>query len=73
MLYTLNRDLLQFVFLQDPAISSTQHPGTYPPYDTGIAQDIFIKDSNGKPLVGKVTILKGILNSRYYFRKCAYG
>ncbi|XP_022103478.1 lysosomal alpha-glucosidase-like isoform X2 [Acanthaster planci] len=45
---------MHYIPITDPGISSTQPAGTYPPYDTGIAQDVFIKDSNGKPIVGRV-------------------
>ena len=41
------------IVLQDPGISN-QSPGKYYPYDLGIDMDIFIKDDQGKPLVGKV-------------------
>lgn len=46
------------LFLQDPAISSDQPPGTYPPYDDGVKQDVFIKDANGKILVGRVSLFE---------------
>ncbi|CAF1330547.1 unnamed protein product [Adineta ricciae] len=39
----------------DPGISSTQPPGTYPPYDEGLAQGIFITKYNStEPIVGEV-------------------
>lgn len=45
---------MKYVTLIDPAISADQPNGTYPPYDDGVAMDIFIKDANGKDLLGKV-------------------
>lgn len=42
-------------FLQDPGISNQQREGTYPPYDKGLKEGIFITDSKGgKPIVGRV-------------------
>ncbi|XP_022103495.1 lysosomal alpha-glucosidase-like [Acanthaster planci] len=45
---------MHYIPIIDAGISSTQPAGTYPPYDTGIAQDVFVKNSSGKPIVGKV-------------------
>lgn len=44
---------LHYIMIVDPGISN-QSPGNYYPYDLGIKMDIFIKDNQGKPLVGKV-------------------
>lgn len=46
--------LFVLFFFQDPAISSQQAWGSYAPYDDGLAMGIFINDSSGKPIVGKV-------------------
>lgn len=43
-----------FLCLQDPGISSTQPEGSYLPFDEGLKRDVFIKDSEGKTLIGKV-------------------
>ncbi len=40
--------------LQDPGISSTQPEGSYWPFDEGLRRDVFIKDAEGKTLIGKV-------------------
>ena len=41
--------------IQDPGISVTQSPGTYPPYDDGLKMDVFIKNPNGSgPIIGVV-------------------
>ena len=40
-----------YVNIIDPAISSTQTPGEYPPYDDGIEQGIFIKKFNSTDLI----------------------
>ncbi|KAG1681996.1 Lysosomal alpha-glucosidase [Nymphon striatum] len=45
---------MRYVTIIDPAISANQPNGTYPPYDDGVAMDIFVKDINGKILLGKV-------------------
>lgn len=42
------------LFLQDPAISSEQPAGSYPPYDTGLKQDVFIRKDDGSILIGQV-------------------
>lgn len=42
------------VYLQDPGISSTQPEGSYWPFDEGLKRGVFIKDAEGKTLIGKV-------------------
>uniref|UniRef100_A0A8C9WLM6 Alpha glucosidase 2 n=1 Tax=Scleropages formosus TaxID=113540 RepID=A0A8C9WLM6_SCLFO len=44
----------KYVMILDPGISSTQQPGTYWPYDDGLKRGIFINDSSGQTLIGKV-------------------
>lgn len=46
--------LLFFFNLQDPGISSTEPEGSYWPYDEGLKRGVFIKDAEGKTLIGKV-------------------
>jgi alpha-glucosidase (family GH31 glycosyl hydrolase) len=44
-----------YVNIIDPGISSTQPAGSYPPYDEGIKQGIFIKKADSDdPIIGKV-------------------
>ncbi len=44
-----------YVNIIDPGISSTQPAGTYPAYDEGIKQGIFIKKSGSNdPIIGQV-------------------
>ncbi|XP_071510130.1 lysosomal alpha-glucosidase-like isoform X1 [Diadema antillarum] len=43
-----------YIPIIDPAISSSQTPGTYPPYDTGITDNVFIKTEDGKVFIGQV-------------------
>ncbi|PIK56458.1 putative lysosomal alpha-glucosidase-like [Apostichopus japonicus] len=43
-----------YISMIDPAISSSQPAGSYAPYDDGVKADVFVKDANGKILVGKV-------------------
>lgn len=45
---------LLFLNLQDPGISSTQPEGTYWPFDEGLRRQVFIKDAEGRTLIGKV-------------------
>lgn len=42
------------LILQDPGISSTQPEGSYWPFDEGVKRGVFIKDAEGKTLIGKV-------------------
>ncbi|KAK7477593.1 hypothetical protein BaRGS_00031141, partial [Batillaria attramentaria] len=44
----------KYLMIIDPGISITQPVGTYPPFDDGKAMDIFIKNSSGQTLIGKV-------------------
>ncbi|XP_056135894.1 lysosomal alpha-glucosidase isoform X2 [Lampris incognitus] len=44
----------RYVMILDPGISSTQGEGSYWPYDEGLRRGIFINDSNGNTLIGKV-------------------
>ncbi|XP_030840013.1 lysosomal alpha-glucosidase isoform X1 [Strongylocentrotus purpuratus] len=50
----LHANGLHYIPIVDPAISSSQTPGTYPPYDTGVTDDIFIKADDGSIFIGKV-------------------
>uniref|UniRef100_A0A4W4FQF6 P-type domain-containing protein n=1 Tax=Electrophorus electricus TaxID=8005 RepID=A0A4W4FQF6_ELEEL len=43
-----------YVMILDPGISSTQPAGSYWPFDEGIRKDIFINNSSGDLLIGKV-------------------
>ncbi|RYY34261.1 hypothetical protein EON62_03455 [archaeon] len=45
---------MHYVPIFDPAISSTQSAGTYPAWDDGVQQDVFIKSANGSILIGQV-------------------
>ncbi|XP_068177890.1 lysosomal alpha-glucosidase isoform X2 [Antennarius striatus] len=44
----------RYVMILDPGISSTQPEGSYRPYDEGLKRDVFIKDAQGRTLIGKV-------------------
>ncbi|XP_059156797.1 uncharacterized protein LOC131941537 [Physella acuta] len=44
----------RYVIMADPAISSEQAPGTYPPFDDGKQMDVFVKDASGDILIGAV-------------------
>lgn len=44
----------RYVIILDPGISSSQPEGSYWPYDEGLRRDVFIKDAEGKTLIGKV-------------------
>uniref|UniRef100_A0A7N6BX32 P-type domain-containing protein n=1 Tax=Anabas testudineus TaxID=64144 RepID=A0A7N6BX32_ANATE len=43
----------RYVMILDPGISSTQPQGSYWPYDEGLKRGVFIKDAEGKTLIGK--------------------
>uniref|UniRef100_A0A3P9HJ83 Si:ch73-12o23.1 n=1 Tax=Oryzias latipes TaxID=8090 RepID=A0A3P9HJ83_ORYLA len=43
-----------YVIMLDPGISSTQPEGSYWPFDEGLKRGVFIKDAEGKTLIGKV-------------------
>ena len=67
---------MHYVVIIDPGISCTEQPGTYPPYDEGKLEDVFIKNSTGQELVGVVSydqdtaieiIRKGALNLLFNF------
>jgi len=45
---------MYYIPIVDPGISGAETPGSYAPYDDGLAQGIFIKDSNDRVFVGKV-------------------
>uniref|UniRef100_A0A3Q3F1E6 Alpha glucosidase 2 n=1 Tax=Labrus bergylta TaxID=56723 RepID=A0A3Q3F1E6_9LABR len=44
----------RYVMMLDPGISSTQPEGSYWPFDEGLRRDIFIRDAEGKVLIGQV-------------------
>ncbi|XP_066517719.1 lysosomal alpha-glucosidase [Hoplias malabaricus] len=44
----------RYVMILDPGISSNQPSGSYMPFDEGIKQGIFIKNSSGEVLIGQV-------------------
>lgn len=44
-----------YINIIDPGVSSTQPPGTYPPYDDGMRRAIFLTKFNStSPIVGQV-------------------
>ncbi|XP_065290344.1 lysosomal alpha-glucosidase-like [Dermacentor albipictus] len=43
-----------YVMIVDPAVSGSEAPGSYPPYDDGVAMDIFVKNITGGIVYGKV-------------------
>ena len=52
---SLQSEGIHYVNILDPTISSSQPPGTYPPYDDGIKRAIFITKFNStEPIVGQV-------------------
>ncbi|XP_034043234.1 lysosomal alpha-glucosidase [Thalassophryne amazonica] len=44
----------RYVMILDPGISSVQPEGSYWPYDEGLKRGVFIKNAEGKTLIGKV-------------------
>ncbi|UJR37338.1 hypothetical protein I4U23_030046 [Adineta vaga] len=52
---TLQSNGKHYVNIIDPAISSTQPSGSYPPYDDGISHGVFItKHNSTEPIIGEV-------------------
>uniref|UniRef100_A0A8C6PJX3 Lysosomal alpha-glucosidase n=1 Tax=Nothobranchius furzeri TaxID=105023 RepID=A0A8C6PJX3_NOTFU len=45
---------MKYILILDPGISSTSPFGTYPPFEDGLKQDVFIKNATGQVLIGKV-------------------
>jgi lysosomal alpha-glucosidase len=44
----------RYIIMADPAISSGQPIGAYPPFDDGVEMDIFVKNDSGAILYGQV-------------------
>lgn len=46
---------MHYVMITDPGVSAGEGSGTYPPYDDGIKEGIFIRDPlEDKPFITKV-------------------
>lgn len=46
---------MHYIPIIDAGVSASEKPGTYPPYDEGLVDDIFVKDAtSGQPFIGKV-------------------
>lgn len=50
----LHKHRQYYVMILDPGISSTRPPGSYWPYDEGLKRGIFINNTQGETLIGKV-------------------
>ena len=61
LLVSLNSTQTSF-HSQDPAISSSQPAGSYPPFDDGKKLDTFVKNADGGILIGKVCIVSLAIN-----------
>ncbi|XP_046352773.2 lysosomal alpha-glucosidase-like isoform X1 [Haliotis rufescens] len=51
---TLHSQGKHYIMIVDPGISNSQKPGSYLPYDLGLSMNIYINNTDDKPLVGKV-------------------
>lgn len=45
---------MKYVLILDPGISSASPPGSYKPFDDGLKKGVFINNSTGQILIGKV-------------------
>ena len=43
--------------IMDPGISAGEKEGTYPPFDIGLENDVFIRNSTDELFIGKVSFL----------------
>uniref|UniRef100_A0A0B7BEV5 Galactose mutarotase N-terminal barrel domain-containing protein n=1 Tax=Arion vulgaris TaxID=1028688 RepID=A0A0B7BEV5_9EUPU len=50
----LHNNNQRYIIMADPAISSNQPIGAYPPFDDGVEMDIFVKNATGAILYGQV-------------------
>jgi lysosomal alpha-glucosidase len=57
LVHALHAEGKHYVNIIDPGISSTQPPGSYPPFDDGLKRGIFITKFNStEPIIGKVKL-----------------
>ncbi|XP_031425272.1 lysosomal alpha-glucosidase isoform X2 [Clupea harengus] len=54
MVEEFHQEGLRYILILDPGISSSSQPGSYWPYDEGLRREVFIKNSTGHTLIGKV-------------------
>lgn len=45
---------MHYVIMTDSGISGSETPGEYPPYDLGVKEDVFVKNSSDQIFIGKV-------------------
>lgn len=45
---------MHYVIMTDPGISGSEEPGGYLPYDLGVKEDVFVKNSTDQIFIGKV-------------------
>ncbi|XP_003741230.1 lysosomal alpha-glucosidase [Galendromus occidentalis] len=50
----LHKDGRHYVMIVDPAVSGSETPGSYPPYDRGLEQNVFVKTAKGRIVEGRV-------------------
>ncbi|XP_061079871.1 lysosomal alpha-glucosidase isoform X2 [Conger conger] len=54
MVKHFHQEGMKYVLILDPGISSSSPPGSYRPFDEGLRRGVFIRNTTGQPLIGKV-------------------
>ena len=61
---------MNYVLILDPGVSGSEKAGSYPPYDQGLKQGVFVMDGK-KPFVGKVSYYSSIIPYSWQWNECS--